>query len=43
MIWTHWFAGFLVLGEALALLWLRRARGAATLLAGGVALLALCR
>jgi len=40
-LWTHWFAGFLVLGEALALLWLRRDAWRGTLLAGGAALLAL--
>ncbi|HEX7291034.1 MAG TPA: glycosyltransferase family 39 protein [Conexibacter sp.] len=40
-LWTHWFAGFLVLGEALALLWLRREARRGTLLAGGAALLAL--
>jgi 4-amino-4-deoxy-L-arabinose transferase-like glycosyltransferase len=40
-IWTHWFAGFLVLGEALALLWLRRDAWRGILLAGGAALLAL--
>jgi mannosyltransferase len=39
-IWTHWFAGFLVLGEALALLWLRRDAWRGVLLAGGAALLA---
>ena len=40
-IWTHWFAGFLVLGEAVALLWLRRAAWRGVLLAGGAALLTL--
>jgi 4-amino-4-deoxy-L-arabinose transferase-like glycosyltransferase len=40
-VWTHWFAGFLVLGEALALLWLRRDARRGVLLAGGAALLAL--
>lgn len=40
-IWTHWFAGFLVLAELLALLWLRPAARRAALLAGGAALLAL--
>ena len=39
-LWTHWFAGFLVLGEALALLWLRRDAWRGVLLAGGTALLA---
>ncbi|HKG04709.1 MAG TPA: glycosyltransferase family 39 protein [Conexibacter sp.] len=41
VIWTHWFGGFLVLGEALALLWLRRDAWRGILLAGGAALLAL--
>jgi mannosyltransferase len=40
-VWTHWFAGFLVLGEALALLWLRRDARRGVLLAGAGALLAL--
>lgn len=40
-LWTHWFAGFLVLGEALALLWLRRDAWRSVLVAGGAALLAL--
>jgi len=40
-VWTHWFAGFLVLGEALALLWLRRDAWRSVLIAGGAALLAL--
>jgi mannosyltransferase len=40
-IWTHWFAGFLVLGEALALLWLTPRARRGTLLAGCAALLAL--
>jgi hypothetical protein len=40
-LWTHWFAGFLVLGEAVALLWLRREAWRGVLLAGGAALLAL--
>ena len=40
-IWTHWFAGFLVLGEAAALLWLLPRAWRGTLLAGGAALLAL--
>lgn len=42
VIWSHWFGGFLVLGEVLALLWLRARR--ATVLAAfavGVALLPL--
>jgi hypothetical protein len=41
VIWTHWFGGFLVLGEALALLWLRRDAWRKIMLAGGAALLAL--
>ena len=41
VLWTHWFAGFLVLGEALALLWLRRDAWRGVLVAGGAALLAL--
>ncbi|HET6448826.1 MAG TPA: glycosyltransferase family 39 protein, partial [Conexibacter sp.] len=40
-IWTHWFAGFLVLAEALALLWLRREMWRGVLVAGGAVLLAL--
>jgi mannosyltransferase len=40
-IWTHWFGGFLVLGEALALLWLRPHAWRGTVLAGGAALLTL--
>jgi 4-amino-4-deoxy-L-arabinose transferase-like glycosyltransferase len=40
-LWTHWFAAFLVLGEALALLWLRRDAWRRTLLASAGALLAL--
>jgi mannosyltransferase len=40
-LWTHWFAGFLVLGEAVALLWLRRDAWRGVLLAGATALLAL--
>jgi len=40
-LWTHWFAGFLVLGEALTLLWLRRDAWRGMLLAGSAALLAL--
>ncbi|HEU4701534.1 MAG TPA: glycosyltransferase family 39 protein [Conexibacter sp.] len=40
-LWTHWFAGFLVLGEVVALLWLRRGTWHGVLLAGGAALLAL--
>jgi mannosyltransferase len=36
-IWTHWFAGFLVLGEVVALLWLRlRAWRPLALASGGV-------
>ncbi|MFL5817930.1 MAG: glycosyltransferase family 39 protein [Conexibacter sp.] len=41
VVWTHWFGGFLVLGEALALLWLRRDAWRGILLAGSAALLAL--
>lgn len=38
-IWTHWFAGFLVLGEVVALAWLRpRAWRALALASGGVLL-----
>ncbi len=33
VIWTHWFGGFLVLGEAVALLWLAPAARRATVLA----------
>lgn len=40
-IWTHWFAGFLVLGELVALLWLAPGARRATLLAAGVAGVAL--
>jgi mannosyltransferase len=40
-LWTHWFAGFLVLAEVLTLLWLRRDAWRGVLLAGGAALLAL--
>ena len=40
-IWTHWFAGFLVLGELVALLWLRPRARRGTLVAAGAALLAL--
>jgi 4-amino-4-deoxy-L-arabinose transferase-like glycosyltransferase len=40
-VWTHWFAGFLVLGEVVALLWLRRDAWRGIVLAGGAALLAL--
>jgi mannosyltransferase len=40
-IWTHWFAGFLVLGQVVALLWLRRDAWRGTVLACGVMLLAL--
>jgi 4-amino-4-deoxy-L-arabinose transferase-like glycosyltransferase len=39
--WTHWFAGFLVLAEVVALLWLRRDAWRGVLLAGAAALLAL--
>lgn len=41
VVWTHWFGGFLVLGEALALLWLRRDAWRGIVLAGGAALLTL--
>ncbi|HMJ03810.1 MAG TPA: glycosyltransferase family 39 protein [Conexibacter sp.] len=34
-VWTHWFAGFLVLAELVALLWLAPAARRATLLAAG--------
>ena len=40
-IWTHWFGGFLVVGEAAALLWLRRDAWRWILPAGGVTLLEL--
>ena len=40
-IWTHWFAGFLVLAEVVALLWLRPQARRGTLLAAGGVLLAL--
>jgi len=40
-IWTHWFAGFLVLAEVVTLLWLQPHARRGTLLAGGAALLAL--
>jgi len=40
-LWTHWFAGFLILGEALALLWMRRDAWRGVLFASGAALLAL--
>jgi mannosyltransferase len=40
-VWTHWFAGFLVLGEMLALLWLRPRAWRGTQIASGAALLAL--
>jgi hypothetical protein len=40
-IWTHWFAGFVVLGEAVALLWLLPGRRRTALLAAGAILLAL--
>jgi len=40
-IWTHWFAGFLVLAEVVALLWLRPRARRGTLLASGGVLLAL--
>lgn len=40
-IWTHWFAGFLVLGETVALLWLLPTQRRAALLAAGAILLAL--
>jgi mannosyltransferase len=39
-IWTHWFAGFLVLAEVAALLWLRPRTWRETLLAAGAVLLA---
>jgi len=39
-LWTHWFASFLVLGEALALLWLRRDAWRGVLIAGSAPLLA---
>lgn len=40
-IWTHWFAGFLVLGEVVALLWLRPQAWRRLALASGSVLLAL--
>jgi 4-amino-4-deoxy-L-arabinose transferase-like glycosyltransferase len=40
-VWTHWFAGFLVLGEVVALLWLRPRARRAALLAAAAVLLAL--
>jgi hypothetical protein len=40
-IWTHWFAGFVVLAEALALLWLRRDAWRGVLVASGGVLVAL--
>ncbi|MGN6189194.1 MAG: glycosyltransferase family 39 protein [Conexibacter sp.] len=40
-MWTHWFAGFLILGEAVALLWLRRDAWRRTIAAAAGALLAL--
>jgi len=40
-IWTHWFAGFLVLAEVSALLWLRPSARRGALFAAGGALLAL--
>lgn len=40
-IWTHWFAGFLVLGETVALLWLLPGRRRTAPLAAGAVLLAL--
>ncbi len=40
-IWTHWFAGFLVLAEVVVLLWLRPRARRRTLLAAGGVLLAL--
>jgi mannosyltransferase len=40
-IWTHWFAGFLVLGEAVALLWLRPRAWRPLALAGGGIVVAL--
>jgi mannosyltransferase len=40
-LWTHWFTGFLVFAEVLALLWLRRDAWRGVLLASGAALLTL--
>jgi mannosyltransferase len=40
-VWTHWFAGFLVLAEAVALLWLRREAWHGALLAGAAVLIGL--
>jgi hypothetical protein len=40
-IWTHWFAGFLVLGETVALLWLLPGRRRTALLTVGATMLAL--
>ncbi len=40
VIWTHWFGGFLVVGEALALLWLQHNAWRRVVLAGGATLLA---
>ena len=40
-IWTHWFAGFLVFAEVVALLWLRPHAWRGVLLAAATALLAL--
>ncbi|HXE44343.1 MAG TPA: glycosyltransferase family 39 protein [Conexibacter sp.] len=40
-IWTHWFAGFLVLGEVVVLLWLRPRAWRATVAASAAVLLAL--
>ncbi len=40
-IWTHWFAGFLVLGEVVVLLWLAPAARRGVLLAAGAVLVAL--
>lgn len=40
-IWTHYYGGFLVLAEVLALLWLRPAALRATVLAAGAVLVAL--
>ena len=40
-VWTHWFGGFVVLAELLALLWLRPAARRRALVAGGAVLLAL--
>ncbi len=40
-VWTHWFAGFLVVGEVAALLWLAPAARRGVLLAAGAALVAL--